>query len=192
MVGRPAWCHILTEKMFRLFHRTPFEMVSGNIAQRWENRSRKPTVWTGKSRTEPDQDPQNLENLGPSWTDQVKATWRTIWRILSWWINFSTWRTQTVGELLLADAEREIQFGENRREFREPMTLGQVLAGETRPYQKINHYTYRLGRIWTVGRREFKMNIVKIFLVTWSCKFFSFPIWTLDASIVQMDREISF
>ena len=136
-------------------------MVSGNIAQRWENRSRKPTVWTGKSRTEPDQDPQNLENLGPSWTDQVKATWRTIWRILSWWINFSTWRTQKVGELLLADAEREIQFGENRREFREPMTLGQVLAGETRPYQKIKHYTYdpmAVSSHWHITYEGFLLN----------------------------------
>ena len=25
MVGRPAWCHIFSEKMFRLFHRTPFK-----------------------------------------------------------------------------------------------------------------------------------------------------------------------
>ena len=23
VVGRPAWCHILGEKMFRLFHQTP-------------------------------------------------------------------------------------------------------------------------------------------------------------------------
>ena len=56
----------------------------------------------------------------------------------------------------------------------------------------VDLFLYRLGRIWTVDRREFKINVVTIFLVTWSCNFFSFPIWTLDASIVQMDREISF
>ena len=30
---------------------------------------------------------------------------------------------------------------------------------------------YRLGRIWTIGRREFKMKILTIILVTWSCDF---------------------
>ena len=64
---------------------------------------------------------------------RVKATWRKIWRILSWRTNFFTWRTQTVGELLLAVTERKIQFSEHRREFRELMTLRQDFGGETRP-----------------------------------------------------------
>ena len=59
---------------------------------------------------------------------------------------------------------------------------------------------YRLGRIWTVGSREFKMNVVTIFLVTWSCNsrrvyayaflnapksnfiFGSFSVWKLISS----------
>ena len=28
MVGRPAWCHILSEKMFRLFHTYSFDFIS--------------------------------------------------------------------------------------------------------------------------------------------------------------------
>ena len=70
---------------------------------------------------------------------RVKATWRKIWRIWSWRTNFFTWRTKTIGELLLAVTERKIQFGEQRREFREPMTLKQGFGGETRPYHKIKH-----------------------------------------------------
>ena len=72
----------------------------------------------------------------PFW---VKATWRTIWRIMSWRTNFFTWRTQTVGEQLLAVAQRKIRFGEHKREFLKPMTLRQHLGGETRPYHKIKH-----------------------------------------------------
>ena len=30
--------------------------------------------------------------------NRVKATWRTVWRILSWRTIFYTWRIQTVGE----------------------------------------------------------------------------------------------
>ena len=54
--------------------------------------------------------------------DRVKATWRTIWQILSWRTNFFTWRTRTVGELPLA-------VGEHTKEFREPMISMQDLSG---------------------------------------------------------------
>ena len=38
MVGRPAWCHILSEKMFRLFHRTP--LISTCLEIRFEIRKK--------------------------------------------------------------------------------------------------------------------------------------------------------
>ena len=52
------------------------------------------------------------------------------------------------------------------------------------PNIELDFGLYRLGRIWTDGRREFKMNIVTIFLVTWSCNFLR-RVASLNGSRIQ-------